>query len=529
MENQELTGVKKELTREEKLFKHTPIWKSLIIMAIPSMILMLVFGSYFFFDSVLSINLASDSYQNGIALNASDKVRLFMNGYSPINSLMIAFSLLFAMGISTRVAINLGANRQERALRTIKTGNMIALFLSLMMIFILLISAKPWIASQYDSSISQLVANESFKYAWPIIVFFPITMFNQIISSLLRVEARNRQMLIALVCPIFINLFGDWLFMGPIGMGVAGGAWATVISNFITTLLLLFFIIKTPKSIILLKNLFGFKFKIIPIVGIILVGISPFLRNIAQSITSTTQMNIVKDISSVIYKGKFNHLHLSFSATKNLEANFMTVVITGAIPIFTLFFPVMFSFAQAARPIAAYNYGAKNYKRVKATYWWTTIYAFIAAIIIYFTVAFGISGPLMDILKVSGQAYETSKTVLRILMLALIGFSLAISGMVVLGSTDRVLLSIIASAMQGLILFFPIMFFMKFMAINNASYQYLFWWSWPIINTTSSIIITILTSFTMIRLNKKKQMTLDERINKIDNWITKKIKHDIKK
>lgn len=578
-------------TREEKLFRHSPIWKSVLIMAMPSMILMLVFGSYFFFDSVLSINLANDSYEPGF-LSSTDQVRLFMNGYSPINALMMAIALLFSMGISTRVSINLGAGRRKRALRTIKSGTMISLSLSLVMIVVLLFSAKPWIASQYDSSINLLVADESFKYAWPIIISFPIVIFNQIISSLLRVEARNKQMLIALVTPIFFNLFGDWLFMGPIGMGVEGGAWSTFISTVLTTILLMIFIIKTPKSIITFKNLFGLRFKVISIVGIILVGISPFLRNIAGSITSTTQMTIVKDISRVVYasgldpgslkltdaglieifsgliKNKnilptdaladWNKLlaaaHIkdpsSFEDVKKLvhvynsgsypnlaefltqfnqqakEANYMTIVITGAIPIFTLFFPVMFSFSQAGRPIAAYNYGAKDFKRVKETYWWTTFYASIAAILIYLLVAFGISGPLMNILQVKGQAYGTAKTVLKIIMLSLIAFSFAISGMMILGSTDRVLLSIIASLLQGVILYFPIIFGMKEVAINHPSYQYWLWWSWPIINITASIVITAITSFIILRLDKKKHITLDERINKIDNWIMERLKNN---
>jgi len=105
------------------------------------MVLMLVFGSYMFFDSVLSINLAADSYGGGDS--ASTMVRYSMSGYSPINSLMIAVSLLIGMGVSTRVSINLGAKRKDRALNTIKTGNMVGLTVAIIMTPILIFVSKP--------------------------------------------------------------------------------------------------------------------------------------------------------------------------------------------------------------------------------------------------------------------------------------------------------------------------------------------------------------------------------------------------
>jgi len=49
-------------------------------------------------------------------------------------------------------------------------------------------------------------------------------MFNQIVSSLFRAEAKNKQMLIAVITPIFINLLLDYVFMGPVKMGIEGGA-----------------------------------------------------------------------------------------------------------------------------------------------------------------------------------------------------------------------------------------------------------------------------------------------------------------
>lgn len=111
------------------------------------MIIMLVNGAYMFSDSLLSINFAADSYEGVAAshpgLEAGDFVRLFMNGGSPINMVMVAFSIMFAMGIATRTAINLGAKRHDRALNTIKTGMTVGMVISMVMIPVLIFAAKP--------------------------------------------------------------------------------------------------------------------------------------------------------------------------------------------------------------------------------------------------------------------------------------------------------------------------------------------------------------------------------------------------
>lgn len=494
--------------KHHKLYVETKIWKSVLIMVLPSLLLMFVNGAYFFTDSVFSINFAADSYKPMPLMSSEDQVRVFMNGYSPINSLMIAITMFFAMGIATRVAINLGQKNPERAINSIKVGTMFGMAISIIMVPILMFTAKPWISSQYDPSIASKVADESFKFAWIIIMSLPLMMFNQIIPSLFRVEARNKEMLIATLSPLIVNLLLDWVFMGPLGMGVEGGAWATFVSTCLTTILLIIFIAMRKESFTRFKNLFGFKFQVIGLVGILLVGIAPFLRNMAQSITSTVQMSIIKDVSEHVYSSKGTY-----------AGNYMTLIITGAMPIFGLFFPLMFAFAQASRPIASYNYGAKNYRRVVETYIWTIFYASIIGIIVYFLVAWAIGNPLMTLLHVTGEEKKKAAMVLKIMLITLPLFALSIGSMVIFGSTDRLLQSILASSMQGLIMFWPVIFTFKAIAINNPSYEYLFWWMWPTSALITSLITTFMAIFTLRNMYKNKpQKTLDDRINAIYDW-----------
>jgi len=112
-------------------------------MAIPAMIMMLVFGMYTFMDNVLSINLANDSYSSQGMYGGKDQVRLFMSGVTPVTTFAFAIVMLFGVGLSRRYSINIGAGKEERAIKTIKTNTQVAILISLILIPVLLFSAKP--------------------------------------------------------------------------------------------------------------------------------------------------------------------------------------------------------------------------------------------------------------------------------------------------------------------------------------------------------------------------------------------------
>lgn len=619
---------KPKSVRGREFFGEAPMWRLVLIMALPSAIMMFSIGSYFFFDNVLSINLAGDSYTDSEGQVLTDYfvpgvapaslVRIFMSGYAPINALLMAVTLLMGVGISTRVAINLGRGDVERAKNTLRTGFMVGLIAAFVITPVLILVAKAWIVQQYsafDSRSIEIIKNEAFRYALPIIATYPIYMFGNMSSSLFRVEARNKEMLTVMIVPIFLNLFLDWVMMGPANLGVEGGAWATVSANAFMALLVFFFIWRSsPKSLLHFSILFGFKFHIIAIFGILLVGLAPFLRNMAQSITSSVQNNLMNQVSSQVFFDNYfdswqalsperQQVHIrqalellskdennplwndltsifgtsdlttmTSSIQQNLTAEnwdifvndqtfiddtlaifnsgdmsgasqiqatyimFMTPVgiihqqsasamisiMSASMPIYILFFPIMYSFAQSSRPIAAYNYGMKNYKRVKQAYYWTIIYATAAALFLYFIVAFGISGPLIDLLQVENSELLNAKSqaqdALKIAMLTMVFFSLAIGGMVLFGSTDRIILSTISSALQGLIIFWPVIYGFKAAAIANPTNDLLFIWFLPITAGIASIVVSVLVIHTLLTLHKKDQHTLDERIEKIYEW-----------
>ena len=77
----------------------------------------------------------------------------------------------------------------------------------------------------------------SYDYLLVILLGTGATIFYNIISNLLRALGDSRTPLIFLVFSSLLNILLDILFIVPFGMGVAGAAWATVLSQLIAALL----------------------------------------------------------------------------------------------------------------------------------------------------------------------------------------------------------------------------------------------------------------------------------------------------
>ena len=229
---------------------------------------------------------------------------------------------------------------------------------------------------------------------------------------------------------------------------------------------------------------------------------APFFRNAAQSITGTAQFNIIKEISQKVYPGNYAR---------------MTNLLSAAFPIFGLFFPMLFGIVQGAAPVASYNYGAGETKRVKQATLFSFIYTLILGSVIWLLSSVILVEPLLTALGVEDDR-TSAKKVIMILMLGAPLFAIAIAGMVLFSSTDRIAFSFISSTCRGFILFFPVIYTFRAIAIANPQYEYAFWWMFPTLSLTSVMVIGAMMIITLRRLDYK-HTTLDERVEMVDKAI----------
>ena len=142
-----------------------------------------------------------------------------------------------------------------------------------------------------------------------------------------------------------INIILDPIFIFVFDMGIKGAAYATVISQFVATLWVLYYFTKGKKSSLhLSKSTLRFDFAIAK--AILSIGMAPFFMQLAGSM-----VQVVSNKALLKYGG-------------DMAIGAMTVITS----VCTIFIMPIFGLNQGCQPIIGYNYGARKYDRVKKTY-----------------------------------------------------------------------------------------------------------------------------------------------------------------
>ena len=310
-------------------FLNGSVWKCVVAQAIPLTVAQLV---HLLYNVVDRVYLGHMGEGNSLALTG---VGLTF----PIVSLIMAFTALFGNGGVPLFSIERGAGNEEKASRIL--GNSFALLLSSSLILMVIgyLFMKP-ILFAFGAS------EESFVYAREYLNIYLIgTIFSMISTGMngyINAQGFPRIGMCTTVLGAVCNIILDPIFIFGLNMGVSGAALATVISQFVSALWVLCFL--TGKKI--------------------LVPLSR--RNIA------IRKDITKDIcklgtASFIMQGTNCLVQVTCNATLqifggDLYVGIMTVT-NSVREIFSL--PVM-GITSGAQPVISYNYGAKQYARVRS-------------------------------------------------------------------------------------------------------------------------------------------------------------------
>jgi len=166
----------------------------------------------------------------------------------------------------------------------------------------------------------------------------------------IRTTGHPKRAMVTMLVGAVVNIFLDYLFIMVFGWGVAGAAWATIIAQSISAALVLHYFLSSATCVRL--RLSKMKLEWALSWSIITLGVASFAMQAATSLVTIVLNN------SAAYYG---------AATVIGASNALATV--GVISRVGMFFimPVM-GFLMAAQPIIGYNYGARNFDRVKSTF-----------------------------------------------------------------------------------------------------------------------------------------------------------------
>lgn len=296
----------------------------LLKLGLPTMVGMIVSALYSVVDAYFVAGLG-DSQMGAISI------------VFPIVQLMIGLGMTFGSGAGSYISRLLGKGENEQANRTASTALFSAIGVGAVAIIASLLFLNRFLTALGATPTMLPYARE---YA---LIYIPgaiLNIFNVCMNNLVIAEGRAKLNLTAMLLGCGLNVVLDPLFIYPLGLGVAGAAWATVVAQVITTAMYLTFLFKNKG--VLRFSLRRFTFSGTIFKAILGVGVPIFLFQLVSSLSMAMTNAAAKPYGD--------------SAIAAMGA---------VVRIMTLGTYVVFGFMKGFQPLAGYNYGAKQYGRVR--------------------------------------------------------------------------------------------------------------------------------------------------------------------
>ncbi len=439
-----------------------PIGKLLANMAIPMILSMLVQALYNVVDSIY-ISRYSESAVTALGLAF------------PVQNVQIGFAVGIGVGVNSLLSKSLGEGNRQRADRTAGNGIFLALAATLIFVLFGFLGARPYYEMQGASA--EILEN-GIAYTSICCIFTAGIYFEVLFERMLQATGRTLHTMITQGVGAVINIALDPVFIFGVealsipAMGAAGAAIATVLGQWTAALLALIFNLKLNPDVHLS---FG--------------NILPKSDVIRPILTVGVPSMIMNSVSSVM-NFSMNQILLGFQGVGEIA--------TGVFSIYyklqSFFFMPLFGLNNATISIVAFNYGARNPKRITKTLKLAcgAALCFMVLGCLAFTL---IPGTLLSIFELSPAFVEMGETALRI-----IGIHFPVAAIcIALGASFQALgngmYSTITSLCRQMLALLPVAYLLSLSGDVN-----LVWWAFPIAEAVSLTA----TLFFFIRIYRQK-------------------------
>jgi putative MATE family efflux protein len=305
-----------------------PIGKLLIKQAVPASIGILVMSLNILVDTIFVGN-----WIGSIAIAA-------INVVLPVSFFIAALGMSIGVGGSSIISRALGAKNKSKALKTF--GNQLSLTT-------VLTTALVLVGLYYIDNIIPLFGGkgeifEPAKIYYKVVLYgIPILALCMMGNTVVRAEGKPKFAMYAMLFPSVGNLILDVLFIKVFDFGMLGAAWATTGSYILCFLYLGWYFLSKNSELKIKLSHFRLDKKIVNEISSL--GFVTLSRQAVVSVTYLLMNNILYDLGGA--------------------TSVTAYAIVARMLMFALF-PI-YGITQGFLPIAGFNYGAQNYKRVEKT------------------------------------------------------------------------------------------------------------------------------------------------------------------
>ncbi len=447
--------------KTKMLFEKEKMGKLLFMMPFPVIIAIIISAIYNIADTIYIGRSVGTLGVAGIGI-----------GF-PIQLMVNSLGLLIGMGGSSVISRALGNKNLSKANSTIGMTFLIGIILYV----IILVSTMP----SLESVVKGLGAtDEIIPYAMDYLkIIIPGSIFILLavgIGNLFMAQGKPELSMMQLVVGAILNIALDPLFIFVFKMGIKGAAIATVISQGLSFAMVMYFQFSKRTSLIpKFKDFIQIKFKIIG--EVISLGTPAFLQEVGASV-------LIVVVNNVLFR-------IGGAATTSLLAVFG---ILNKMLIFLI--TPLIGIAQGFMPIAGYNFGAKNFERIKEAFKKASISAFLLTLAII-AIVFLIPSNILSLFTNDKALIDAGILPLRIMYIALpfVTYNVMAS-MYFMGIGKAIPAAILSLARQVIILIPLLLVLSRIFGLTGL------WVSFPIADILSVIVALIWMKKEMYSISK---------------------------
>lgn len=256
----------------------------------------------------------------------------------PISLVLMAFAMLIGIGGNSLVSIKLGQKRKDEAELILGNAIVALLGISITISVLGLIFLEPLLKA---FGASENILPYSYDYMKIILIGAPLQAVGFGMNNFIRGEGNPKIAMGTMLIGAILNIILDAFFILVLEMGIKGAALATIISQGVSAIWVMRYFLRGRSVLKIKKENLVLKKDVIK--NILSIGFAPFGMQIGASMVTVLLNNSLRTYGGDVATSSMGVIH--------------SITMMVLMPVFGV--------NQGVQPIIGFNYGAKQFERVK--------------------------------------------------------------------------------------------------------------------------------------------------------------------
>lgn len=358
----------------------------------------------------------------------------------PILILVYAFAALTSMGGAPRAAIMLGKKDNDSAEKILGSCTIGTIISGIILTIVILMFGER-LLFLFGASTATIEYALSYLRVYTLgIVFIQLAIG---LNTFIMAQGFAITGMISILIGAILNMILDPIFIFVLGMGVKGAALATVASQFLSALWVLYFL-NSKKSYIKIKKEY-LKIDLKIYLPCLLLGLSPFVMQVTESAIA-----IIFNSSLLKYGGD---IAVGSMTILNIILQFYTMPIQG--------------FTQGAQPVISFNYGAGKADRVKKAFLFQIVICTLYSLILWCLTMF-LPTVLISLFTSDAALITYTQWSIKIYMAVMFLIGIQISCQQTFVALSNAKVSLFLAIFRKLVLLIPLILILPKLITNNV-------------------------------------------------------------